>query len=196
MSGLLSLRTPKLPSQEKPQPQIEAINNSQETSPEPFKSQLQGEVERNEEEEIQEGVACIPCTNSHLLTCRGLLDEAHRMSHDGLTPDGLARVDQCLGEIAAAERIDLAPVNIAKLPEVPKKIAHYAAKEIRNIRHDLEGLNSPEVLEQAAAKTAALQQYVTREFMKYRIQQMTPEERSELKVRMEQKLREQQQEAS
>lgn len=134
-----------------------------------------GEEGLSSEEKIKKGVACLPCTNSHLLTCRGLLDEAHRMSHEGLTPEGMERVDQCLGEIAAAERVDLAPGNIAELPPEEREIARYAAKEIRNIRHDLEGLTEPRVLESAAARTTKLQQHVSKEYLKSRLAKMSPE---------------------
>jgi len=184
-TGLLSLRTPKL--KEEPRKTAEP-----KPEPEPVIAQVSVEAspERTEEEQIQTGVACLPCTNSHLLTCRGLLDEAHRMSHDGLTPDGMERVDQCLGEIAAAERIDLAPANIVELPKGEQDIAHYAARELRNIRHDLEGLTSPIVLEQAAAKVTEVQKRISREFFNYRLAKMSPEEKGELRQKIQDKLKE------
>lgn len=134
------------------------------------------------------GIIVHNCTNSHLLTCRGLLDEAHRMSHDGLTTDSMERVDQCLGEIAAAERIDLAPANIAKLPTDEQEIARHAAKEMRNIRHDLEGLSDPRVLESAAARTTELQKHVSKEYVKVRLSKMGPAARAEFDKRLREKI--------
>lgn len=141
-------------------------------------------------EKIKKGVACLPCTNSHLLTCRGLLDEAHRMSHAGINMDGLERVDQCLGEIAAAERVDLAPANIAQLPTEEQVIARHAAEELRNIRHDLEGVTDPAVLERAAAKTTELQKHVATEYMRIRLAQMSPEDKEKFNKKLKQAIRE------
>jgi hypothetical protein len=153
-------------------------------------SENKKEVETTPKEKIKKGVACLPCTNSHLLTCRGLLDEAHRMSHEGLTMEGMERVDQCLGEIAAAERIDLAPANIATLSPEEQEIARYAANEIRKIRHALEGLTEPRVLEESAAKLTDLQKYMSREYLKLRLSKMSPEARNILKERLEDKVKE------
>jgi hypothetical protein len=147
-------------------------------------SENKKEVETTPKEKIKKGVACLPCTNSHLLTCRGLLDEAHRMSHNGLTEEGMERVDQCLGEIAAAERVDLAPANIATLSSEEQEIARYAANEIRNIRHDLEGLTDPQVLETAAAKITELQKHVSKEYLKYRLSKINPEAEKLLSERL------------
>ncbi len=132
------------------------------------------------EEKIKKGTACLPCTNSHLHACVGLLNEATRMSHDGITPDSITRVEQCLGEIVAAERIDLTPANIADLPPEERTIASYASKEIREIRHDLEGLSSSEQLEQIAAKTANLQKYVGQEWFRVRLANMPEKQKKEL----------------
>lgn len=143
------------------------------------------------EEKVKKGTACLPCTNSHLHTCVGLLNEAVRMSHNGITPEGIERIDGCLAEIAAAERVDLAPENIVNLPAEEKRIADYTAKEIRDIRHDIEGLSSPEQLQQIAAKTAQLQHYVGQEWFKERLSKMTPEARQELQKKIELKLKEQ-----
>ena len=142
------------------------------------------------DEKIKQGTACLPCTNSHLHTCVGLLNEAVRMSHDGLTPEGIKRVDSCLGEIAAAERVDLAPENIINLPPGEKVIADYAAKEIREIRHDLEALSSPDQLEKIAAKTAELQHHVGQEWFKERLSKMNPEAKKALQERAELKIKE------
>jgi hypothetical protein len=182
----------RLPRRMAPPPQKPAATEMKEPTPVlPVSSfEKTAQEEATAEEKIKKGIACLPCTNSHLLTCRGLLDEAHRMSHDGLTQEGMERVDQCLGEIAAAERVDLAPANIASLSPEEQEIARYAANEIRNIRHSLEGLTEPRVLEDAAAKTTELQKHISREYFKLRISKMSPEARNLLKDRLEARVKE------
>lgn len=133
-----------------------------------------------DEDKVEKGTACLPCTNSHLHACVGELKEAFRMSPDGLTVESMKRVDTCLGEIAAAERIDLAPENVSDLPQDERKIADYAAKELREIRHGLEGLNSKAELEQLTIRTTTLQKYVGREWFKIRLAKMPEEKKAKL----------------
>jgi hypothetical protein len=121
------------------------------------------------DEEIQEGVACIPCVNSHAHACLGLLAEANRMSPDELNADSMVRVDKCLGEIAAAERIDLAEENIRKLPPEEQVIARHAKAGLRDVRHILEGLKTTDELRDADAMMAELQKHVGTEWFKYRL---------------------------
>jgi len=166
VSEFLSMRSPKRHAEAQPQVTYIAATTEPEAQEKP---------PADTDTKIKEGVACLPCTNSHLHTCRGLLDEAVRMSHDGLTPEAMERVDKCLGEIAAAERIDLAPENINALPPDEGKIAHFAAKEIRDIRHGLEGVSSPAQLEQLAVKTTNLQKQVGSEWFKLRLSKMKTE---------------------
>lgn len=160
ITSLLSMKRPQLKSQDTTTLDVIEVVPAPEPEPEPVREV----AELNDDQKISKGVACVPCSISHLLTCRGLLDEAHRMSHDGLTADGQERVDQCLGEIAAAERVDLSPANIAKLSGADQVIAKHTAKELREIRHTLEGLKTPEELAAAAAQTTELQKHVSREF--------------------------------
>ena len=143
---------------------------------------------QNTEANIKEGTACLPCTNSHLHACVGLLNEAVRMSRDGINEETIKRTDACLGEIVAAERIDLAPLNISNLPQEEKIIAQYAAGELREIRHDLEGVSRPEQLEQIAARTDKLQKHIGREWFKVRLQNMSKDEKIELTEKALQKL--------
>jgi hypothetical protein len=122
------------------------------------------------------GTACLPCTNSHVLTCAGLLSEAARMSPDGINEDAQDRVQKCLAEFAAAERVDLAPENIVKLSPDMRKVADEAAKNIRTIRHGLEWLKSREELVQLAADTSKLASHVNKEWLKLKLKQMPAEE--------------------
>ena len=170
-SELLRLRSHK-PKQVKDfQPHISPLTEPQERT------------EEATEGEIEKGTACLPCTNSHLHACTGLLSEAVRMSPDGLNPESMKRVDKCLGEIAAAERVDLAPENVATLPQDERRIADRASKELREIRHGLEGLNTKDDLEQLTIQTTTLQKYVGKEWFKIRLAKMPKEE----KVRLAQK---------
>lgn len=132
------------------------------------------------EEKIKQGTSCLPCTNSHLHACVGLLNEAIRMSPDELTMDGMERIDKCLGEIAAAERVDLAVENMDTLPPGEKELAQHMSSEIREIRHGLEGITGKPQLEQLAIRTHELQKYVGKEWFKARLAKMPKEEKSKL----------------
>jgi len=174
LSEFIRSRPPKHATATEPLPPMEQLEIRALAEDAPIEAEVTGD------EKIKKGTACLPCTNSHLHACVGLLNEATRMSHDGITPDSITRVEQCLGEIVAAERIDLTPANIADLPPEERKIATYASKEIREIRHDLEGLSSPEQLEQIAAKTANLQKYVGQEWFRVRLENMPDKQKREL----------------
>jgi hypothetical protein len=136
----------------------------------------QGTAEEGVEKRIEKGTACLPCVNSHMHACVGLLNEASRFAKkEGISDEVIRRTDGCLGEIVAAERIDLAPENVVSLPPEEKKIADYASKELREIRHSLEGLSNAEELEQIAARTAQLQHYVGSAWLKHRLSAMSLE---------------------
>ena len=137
-------------------------------------------TEETREGGVDEGTACLPCVNGHSHACIGFLSEANRMSPDGLNPESLFRVDKCLGEIAAAERIDLAEEKIAKLPPEEQVIARNALIGFREIRHDLEGITSKEVLQTANVKMIELQKYVGKEWFKIRLAKMPKEEKTKL----------------
>ena len=140
----------------------------------------EGSPPETTDDKIKQGEACLPCTNSHLHACVGLLDEAMRMSPDGINPDSMKRVDKCLGQIAAAERIDLAPENIAGLPEKERVVAEFAAKELREIRHGLEGVTSKEDLKKVTLQTITLQEHVGKEWFKIRMAEMPQDKKREL----------------
>jgi len=170
-SDLLRLRPVKI--QQEPRQDSAVISATPQAAP-------QETAEDTGEEKIVKGTACLPCTNSHLHACAGLLDEAYRMSPDGLNGETIVRVDKCLREIAAAERVDLAPENIASLPADERKIAEGAAKGMREIRHGLDGLSSKEQLEALAIQTSDLQKWVSGSYFKVRMAKMDPEQKAEL----------------
>lgn len=111
---------------------------------------------------IDIATACLPCTGSHLHACVGLLNEAVRFARkDGINLEVIKRIDNCLGEIVAAERIDLTPEAIVNLPAKEKEIANEAAIRLREIRHGLENISGLDELEQIAALAQEIQHKVT-----------------------------------
>jgi len=149
--------------------------------PEPLPA-IKEKYEPTEKEEaterIKQGTACIPCTNSHLHACVGLLNEASRFAKkDGISNEVIKRVDGCLGEIVAAERIDLTPENVDGLPPGEKEIANYAAMELREIRHSLEAVPNAAELDKIAARTARLQHHVSQRWFGEKLKGMDKEEK-------------------
>lgn len=133
-----------------------------------------------------EGTACIPCTLSHVSACAGELNEAVRFarsSKDLSSDDVVKRINHCMSEIAAAERIDLAPENTEKLPQAEKELAIEAANQLRTVRHDLEWLKSVDDLEKLAAQMANLQHSISKAWFTQRLKTMTPEEREKVKAK-------------
>lgn len=138
---------------------------------------------------VPEGTACIPCSLSHVTACVGELNEAVRFARENITnPEVTKRVDHCLGEIVACERIDLAPESTASLPPQEKEIADSIAKELRNIRHGLEWYKDKEDLENLAAKTAQLQHDTHQKWLKVRLANMDEGTKAEVKKKVQELL--------
>ena len=158
-------------------PEIEELSNISEKE-----NQGQPVASQDESGEIkQKGTACIPCSVSHLTACVGELNEAVRFAREDVgSLEVTKRVDHCLSEITACERIDLAPENVVNLSPTEKAIANNLATEIREIRHGLEWYKSKEELEELAAKTAELQHSVSHEWVKARLSNMSPEEKARI----------------
>jgi hypothetical protein len=126
--------------------------------PEPVISQEIPQEEQVEAIEMESKAAgieagCLPCSIGHLGTCSGLLNEAMRFAKkDGIASgEVINRVNICLDELNALERVDLRPELIITLPEWQKSLAGEALAESRSTRHRLEGIASVDDLEQAAA---------------------------------------------
>lgn len=113
---------------------------------------------------------CLPCALGHFGTCSGLLNEAMRFARkDGLNSNEVIdRVNMCLDELNAMERVDLRPELIANLPQEEKGIANRALSESRGLRHQLEGMSSVEELEQSAAQTQTTRKEIGRAWFNYR----------------------------
>lgn len=129
----------------------------------------------------REGIACIPCTVSHVAACAGQLNEAIRFAREDLSSSDVGeRIDRCLSEIAAAERIDLAPENVAALPDQEREIANDTAKRLRKLRHTLEWYESYDELETAAAEMSRLQHDASQAWRQARLSRLSPEQTQEL----------------
>lgn len=122
---------------------------------------------------------CIPCSIGHLGTCSGLLNEAMRFAHkDGIqSEEVIDRVNMCMDELNALERVDLRPEMIHGLPDWEKSLADDALGLSRSLRHDLEALSDVPALEAIAAKTQTKRQEIGKAWFKERITRMTPGQR-------------------
>jgi hypothetical protein len=130
---------------------------------------------------------CVPCSIGHLGTCSGLLNEAMRFARkDGVqSEEVIGRVNMCLDELNALERVDLRPELIHGLPDWEKTLAEKALSLSRSLRHDLEGLSTLESLEGIAAKTQGTRQEIGKSWFKERISRMSPEQREHVEQELE-----------
>jgi len=152
-------------------------------------------VEGEVVDEIPEGQAesivsgCIPCSLGHYTTCSGLLNEAVRFSHNGLAdPEVVDRVTMCLGELNALERVDLRPEMLTQLSGPEKGMAAESLELSRSTRHTLEGMSSPDDLINAAANLQTKQKQLARNWFRYKLGNLTPEDQEEINRRLEAKL--------
>ena len=134
------------------------------------------------------GTACIPCGLSHVATCAGALNEAVRFARKDIeSKEVVKRINTCISEIAICEREDLSPVNIVGLNPEEKALADTMATEIRDIRHGLEWFKSKEDIEELAAKATILQEKVGRQWLKIRLAALTPEEKAQVKAKVQER---------
>lgn len=139
---------------------------------------------------------CIPCSLGHYSTCSGLLNEAVRFAHNGLGhPEVVDRVTMCLGELNALERVDLRPEMINDLSGPEKEMASKSLEVSRSTRHVLEGMNSPDDLIKAAANLQTSQKRIARQWFDYKLRNLSPMDQEEINRRLEEKLRELEEEA-
>ena len=137
-------------------------------------------------------VGCVPCAIGHLGTCSGLMNEAMRFAKTNGVGAGevIDRVNMCLDELNAMERVDLRPEMIINLPEWEKELANKALTESRATRHSLEGLSSAEELEKVAATIQTARTSIGRKWFKERLARMPKEEKEKLAERAIEKLEE------
>ena len=135
---------------------------------------------------------CIPCSIGHLGTCSGLLNEAMRFARkDGLeSGEVIERINMCMDELNALERVDLRPEMIHDLPAWEKGLAEQALTLSRSLRHDLEGISDAATLEAVAANTQVQRQQIGKAWFQERLARMTPEQREKVKEELTRRVQE------
>lgn len=119
---------------------------------------------------------CIPCSLGHFSTCSGLLNEAMRFAlKEGMSGEVNDRVNMCVDELNALERVDLRPEMTTNLTGWEKDLAVKTLNTSRSIRHSLEGLDSVEALEKAAADTQANRKEIGREWFQHKTAVLPPD---------------------
>lgn len=135
-------------------------------------------------------VGCVPCAIGHLGTCSGLLNEAMRFARkEGVgSSEVIDRVNICVDELNALERVDLRPELTVNLPSWEKELADEALKASRSARHSLEGMTSVGGLEQATADIQRHRQDIGRDWFKQRLAKMPKKEKAKLAEKAIEKL--------
>lgn len=162
---------------------------------------IQINISQNQEtvEEVSPGKAssivsgCVPCALGHVGTCTGLLNESIRFSR---TPEGMGspevvdRINMCLDELNAMERVDLRPEMLTQLDGWEKQLADQTLSESRQLRHDLEAIQNQDDLESTAAKTQRIRKEIGRSWFQNKLQKMPEKDKDEIKRRVLDKINE------
>lgn len=122
---------------------------------------------------------CVPCSLGHLSICSGIINEAMRFARSGgiKSNEVIDRVGHCLQELNSLEREDLTPEKIIDLPPWEKELAVEALETSRATRHLLEGMNTVDDLEKAAAKTQTANTQINRKWFQHRLAEPPKEEK-------------------
>jgi hypothetical protein len=101
----------------------------------------------------EKGTACLQCTEDHLSTIVGALNEAMRFARESGTknPEVQKRLAIATDELNICERIDLAPDKTAALGPEEKELATWVLPLLRDLRHHIKGIKEVDDLEQVAA---------------------------------------------
>jgi hypothetical protein len=134
--------------------------------------------------------SCVGCAIGHLATCVGLLKEAVRFSGEGMdSPNIIDRLNTCLDELNAMERVDLQPSKIVNLPEWEKALAHQALDASRDARHMIEsGITSADQLERLAAGITNVRQEIGGRWLQQKMRALSKEDKAEIQRRVMAKL--------
>lgn len=156
------------PQVETPEEAFERIYGSKKVEPAVPSGESPVKIEQKTE---NIATACIPCAIGHYGTCSGLLNEAMRFAQkDGVSSgEVIDRMNMCLDELNAMERVDLRPERIADLPEWENKLANKALNNSRSLRHGLESLGNAGDLEKLAARTQTTRNDIGREWFKQKL---------------------------
>jgi hypothetical protein len=145
----------------------------------------------NKAKEIATG--CIPCAMGHLGTCSGILNESVRFAKTDAgvgSPEVIDRVNMCLDELNAMERVDLRPEMTTQLTGWEKDLAERALAESRSIRHTLEGMKDVKELEKVAATTQTSRKEIGRTWFQNKLVNMNDTDKEEIKRRVLAKIEE------
>lgn len=134
--------------------------------------------------------SCVGCAIGHLATCSGLLKEAVRFSDEGMaSPNIISRLNTCLDELNAMERVDLQPAKIADLPDWEKVLAHDALRVSRETRHFIEaGVTSADQLEKLAANLIQVRERIGQSWLQQKLRALSAEDKQEIQRRVMAKL--------
>ena len=96
--------------------------------------------------------ACIPCSKAHISAISGALNESIRFAKEGgiQHPEVIDRIGIATDELAACERIDLAPYKIAE----EREFADWIVSKTRDLRHSLDNISNVGDLENTATEAA------------------------------------------
>lgn len=176
---------PRKPSTESPEGQKEGksleelatrLTESQNKAPVSAKTTVypQEVAPAPQEEEI--AIACVPCAIGHYAGAARLLNEAIRFRDDGIESNQvLDDIAGAIGELNAMERVDLTPEKLQNSSSWERSIADEALRESRKLRHRLEGINSMEEIEKAAADTESYYKKLNRQWYKGRFAHLSKE---------------------
>jgi hypothetical protein len=134
-------------------------------------------------ESIKSG--CIPCSLGHYGTCSGLLNEGVRFARkDGMGGEVSDRINMCLDELNALERVDLRPEMINQLTGWEKELSQKALDASRNTRHSLEAIRTADDLETVAAETQTIRKDLGREWFTHKFSELTPQQQEAVKGKL------------
>jgi len=135
---------------------------------------------------------CIPCAIGHIGTCSGVINEAVRFARsEGLVNDDVInRVGMCLDELNSMERVDLRPEMLQQLSPWERELAQKVLVASRKMRHSLEAMEDVDSLEKVAAETQSTRQEVWRDWIKQKMNSLTPSEQAMVETKLRAKLAE------
>jgi hypothetical protein len=130
--------------------------------------------------------SCVGCAIGHLATVSGLLKECVRFTGEGMdSPNIVDRLNTCLDELNAMERVDLLPNKIQLLPDWEKDLAHRALNVSRETRHFIEaGITSPEQFEKVAANLINERQAIGNAWLQQKLRALSTEDKEVIAKRV------------
>jgi len=130
--------------------------------------------------------SCVGCAIGHLATVSGLLKECVRFVGEGMaSPNIVDRLNTCLDELNAMERVDLLPNKIAELPEWERQLAHRALEVSRETRHFIEaGVNNPDEFEKMAAHLINERQAIGSAWLQQKLRALSKDDKEEIQRRV------------